>query len=234
MERKSLVLGLSIGLFLGIIFGSIYFEVSLGGLKQQIEELKEKNRDLTLWLQGNVTFYKERIGGLEDEIENATGEINLLRSRLKSLQSQADITVLGVYFSPKGGCEDQVIGWIGRANRTIHILIYSFTLDSVSDALIEAQNRGVEVKVVFEKNQITKYSEYQKLKAAGIAVRNDTNPGYMHDKVMIIDGVIVLTGSFNWSMHAEEKNNENLLIIRSLYLAGIYEKEFERIWINSI
>ena len=93
---------------------------------------------------------------------------------------------------------------------------------------------GVEVKVVFERNQITRYSEYQKLRAAGIPVRNDTNPGYMHDKVMIIDGVIVLTGSFNWSMHAEKVNNENLIIIKSLYVASVYEEEFHRIWNSSV
>lgn len=142
--------------------------------------------------------------------------------------------VLGVYFSPEGGCEDLVIYWISRANVSIHVLIYSFTLDSIGDALINAHERGVEVLVVFEKGQISKYSEYPRLKEAGISVRNDTNPAYMHDKVAIIDGVIVLTGSFNWSRSAEERNNENLIVIRSTLIASIYEAEFQRIWSESI
>ena len=216
MSRKSLILSLALGLILGVFLGSSYQGSALNELNQQIADLRKENQDLTLWLRGNITFYEEKLGSLEDEI-------NLLRSRLESLQTQANTTVLGIYFSPRGGCESQVIRWIGRANRSIHILIYSFTLDSISDALIEAHNRGVEVKVVFEKNQITKYSEYQKLRAAGISVRNDTNSGYMHDKVMIIDEVIVLTGSFNWSAHAEKVNNENLIIIKSLYVASVYE-----------
>ena len=227
MNKKSLIFGLALGLVLGLIFGSVYGETSLDELKQQITDLKRKNQNLTFWLQGNISFYEERIDDLEDEI-------TLLRSRLEFLQSQANTTVLGIYFSPNGGCERQVIEWIGRANRSIHVLIYSFTLDSISDALIEAHNRGVEVKVVFEKNQITRYSEYQKLKAAGVQVRNDTNSGYMHDKVMIIDGLIVLTGSFNWSANAEKRNNENLIIIESVYVASIYEEEFYRIWNSSI
>jgi len=234
MDKKSLVIGLVVGLVLGVISGSTYSEAGLDDLSQQITDLRDENRDLNLWLKGNITFYREKISSLEDEIGRLTGEVSLLRFRLESLQSQVNTTVLGIYFSPKGGCESQVIEWVRRANRTIHILIYSFTLDSISDALIEAHSRGVEVKVVFEKNQVTRYSEYQKLKAAGIAVRNDTNSGYMHDKVMIIDGVIVLTGSFNWSAHAEEKNNENLIIIKSLYVAGVYEGEFEKIWTSSV
>ena len=234
MNKRSLILGLALGLILGLFFGATYQRTELNELNQQIKDLKKENQDLNLWLLENITFYKAKIDNLEDEIKQAAGELNLLRSRFESLQSRANITVLGIYFSPKGGCESQVIEWIRRANRSIHILIYSFTLDSISDTLIEAHSRGVEVEVVFEKNQITKYSEYQKLRAAGISVRNDTNSGDMHDKVMIIDGVIVLTGSFNWSAKAEGRNNENLIIIRSIYVANVYEEEFHRIWNSSI
>jgi len=56
-----------------------------------------------------------------------------------------------VCFSPNGGCKDRLIYWIGRANRTIHVLICSFTLDDVRDALISAKNRGVDVRIVFER-----------------------------------------------------------------------------------
>ena len=39
---------------------------------------------------------------------------------------------------------------------------------------------------------------------------------------MIIDGETVITGSFNFSKAAEERNAENLLIIRDRELAGRY------------
>jgi phosphatidylserine/phosphatidylglycerophosphate/cardiolipin synthase-like enzyme len=52
----------------------------------------------------------------------------------------------------------------------------------------------------------------------------------MHDKIMIVDGKVVLTGSFNWSNNAENENNENLLIITSTSLATTYENEFQKIW----
>jgi phospholipase D len=134
-----------------------------------------------------------------------------------------------VYFSPKGGCAEAVIYWIGRANQSIHVLMFIFSLDSIADALISAHRRGIEVKVVLDKSQ--SYSQFAVLKAAGIEVRNDTNwEGIMHDKIGIIDHSIVLTGSFNWTTTAENSNNENLIVIHSVDVASRYESEFQKIW----
>jgi phosphatidylserine/phosphatidylglycerophosphate/cardiolipin synthase-like enzyme len=165
---------------------------------------------------------------------NLQSQIETLTSDILILEQQLETEVLSILFSPNGGCENEIIDWISRANTSIHILIYSFTLDSISDALVEAQNNGIEVQVIFEKNQITEDSEYQKLEIAGISVRNDTNSMAMHDKIMIIDGIVVFTGSFNWSANGEQFNNENLIVINSTYVATIYEEEFEKIWEASI
>jgi phosphatidylserine/phosphatidylglycerophosphate/cardiolipin synthase-like enzyme len=135
-----------------------------------------------------------------------------------------------VYFSPNGKCEERLIYWINKANKSIHVMIYSFTLDIVGDALVNAYNRGVEVKIVMEKDQLSEYSEYYKLKKAGVEVKLDSNPASMHNKVAIIDGWIVITGSYNWSQSAETKNNENMIIIKSKSLAEVYELEFQKIW----
>ena len=234
MAKRSLFLILALGLAIGFLAGHVYQKSAFDELTQQIAVLERRNQDLNKWLQENISLYEERIAILKDEAKRIANEAASLRSRLKTLQSQANTTVLGIYFSPRGGCEAQIIRWINRANISIHVLIYSFTLDSISNALINAYNRGVDVKIVFERDQVTKYSEYQKLKAAGVPVRNDTNPRLMHNKVMIIDGKIVLTGSFNWSAGAERRNNENLIVIRSIYVARVYEEEFDKIWSNSI
>lgn len=76
---------------------------------------------------------------------------------------------------------------------------------------------------MFEAERTTETgSEYQRPKEAGVAVRNDADSQLMHDKVMIIDSLIVLTGSFNWSKNAEERNNENPIIISGTDIAGKY------------
>lgn len=142
--------------------------------------------------------------------------------------------IQGIFFSPHGGCEAEVVRWIQRANASVHVLIYSFTLDLIGDALVDAHNRNIDVKVVFEQSQISEYSQYSRLKSNGIDVRNDTNSNLMHDKVMVVDGVVVLTGSFNWSNSAEESNNENLIVVYGSDTASIYQNEFWKIWNSSV
>ena len=139
-------------------------------------------------------------------------------------------TVEAVYFCPEDDCADNLIMRIGSAKETLHIAIYSFTLDEIGDAVINAYERGVEVKVVFEEGQISQYSEYEKLKSSGIPVKKDSNPSYMHNKFAVIDNEIVVTGSFNWSKNADERNDENLIIIKNKELAQKYEAEFQEIY----
>jgi len=63
-----------------------------------------------------------------------------------------------------------------------------------------------------------------------VDARLDGNPYLMHHKFMVIDGKIVVTGSYNWSYGAEERNDENLVVISSPDIAKLYEAEFNRIW----
>ena len=117
---------------------------------------------------------------------------------------------------------------------SIHVMVYSFTLDEFGEALISAKEKGLDVKVVIEEeNAYVRGSEYEKLKKAGVDVRLDSNKALMHHKVMIVDGEIVVTGSYNWTKSAEEENDENLVVICGEGLARRYEEEFERIWMNS-
>ena len=73
-------------------------------------------------------------------------------------------------------------------------------------------------------------SDYDRFRSAGITVRLDANPNQMHDKVMIIDGQIVVSGSFNYTYSAERYNDENLLVLYNQQIAEQYLAEFERIF----
>lgn len=201
-------------------------------------------------LTSEKTTMQGQIDGLVTEKQTLQTKVIQLNSTIQQLDSQiiylnlllatanatiaalstGEPSILAVRFSPRGGCAEQVNYWLGRANRTVHVLIYSFTLDSIGDSVLAAYGRGVDVKVVFEKQQVSQYSEYFRLAAAGVPVRNDTNPNLMHTKVAIIDGYIVLVGSFNWSAAADNDNNEVLLVIKSADLATSLEREFQRIW----
>jgi phosphatidylserine/phosphatidylglycerophosphate/cardiolipin synthase-like enzyme len=124
--------------------------------------------------------------------------------------------ILSVCFSPGGNCANQVVYWIGRANSSIHILIYSFTLDSIGNALIQAkQNKpNLDIRIVWDESSSKETgSEYQKLLNAGFQIHVDHRSGLLHDKVAIIDGHVIITGSFNWTNSANDTNRENLLVL---------------------
>ena len=89
---------------------------------------------------------------------------------------------------------------------------------------------GVEVAGVFEKTQVAGgHSQYEKFRSAGYSVFLDANPRNMHHKVIIIDGEIVICGSFNFSENADRSNDENMLIIYNRGVAAHFEEEFQRV-----
>lgn len=133
-----------------------------------------------------------------------------------------------VYFSPKGGATEAVVSALGNAEKSIHVQAYSFTSAPIAKALVEAHKRGVAVNVILDKSQKTeKYSSADFLAHAGIAVLIDSKHAIAHNKIMIVDGKTVITGSFNFSKAAEESNAENLLVISDMDLAARYLQNWE-------
>jgi len=133
-------------------------------------------------------------------------------------------------FSPDGGCANVLIAWLDQARASIHVMVYVFTSDAIADALIRAHQQGVEVLVVVERSEATTSgSEVARLQDAGIEVRLDDNAALMHHKVAIVDQAVVATGSYNWSAAAEERNNENLLVLADTNAAAQYEEAQRRL-----
>jgi len=132
-----------------------------------------------------------------------------------------------VFFSPKGGCTEAIVAEIDQARTEILIQAYSFTSAPIAKALLNAHKRGVRVEAVLDKSQRTeRYTSATFLSNAGIPTYIDDRHAIAHNKVIIIDGGIVITGSFNFTKAAEEKNAENLLIIRSEELATLYRENW--------
>jgi phosphatidylserine/phosphatidylglycerophosphate/cardiolipin synthase-like enzyme len=126
-------------------------------------------------------------------------------------------------------CAALVAREIATAQRDILVQAYNFTEPHIVGALIAAARRGVPVTLLIDK--ITAHQKGEGVDAcahAGIAVAIDNRPRIAHNKVMVIDGNTVLTGSFNWSTNAEVANAENLLVVHSRALAMAYAANFAR------
>ena len=139
-----------------------------------------------------------------------------------------DLPPIEVYFSPHGGCTAAVVREIGEAQKTLLVQAYSFTSAPIADAVAEAHRRGVAVAVLLDKSQRTeKYSSADFLLHNGVTTLIDDDHNIAHNKIMIIDGRTVITGSFNFSKNAENENAENLLVIRDEKLAAIYTDNWQ-------
>jgi len=136
---------------------------------------------------------------------------------------------LAVHFSPKGGCTEAVVAELQRAHKEILVQAYSFTADPITQALVEAKKRGVEVLVILDRsNEGESYSELKVLLDHGLAPLIDSHHAIAHNKVMIIDKKTVITGSFNFTNQAEHENAENLVIIKGHpELVQSYRQNFE-------
>jgi len=134
-----------------------------------------------------------------------------------------------VAFSPSGGATQLVVETVAQAKQSILVQAYSFTSAPIAQALVEAKRRGVTVEVILDKSQRTEhYSEADFLAHAGIPVLIDAAHAIAHNKVMIVDGETVITGSFNFTKAAEEHNAENVLVLRDKALATEYAANWQR------
>jgi len=98
---------------------------------------------------------------------------------------------------------------------------YSFTSAPIAKALVDAKKRGVRVEAILDKsNRTDKYSAADFLANSGIPTLIDAQHAIAHNKVIIIDGEIVIGGSFNYTKAAQDKNAENVEITRSQAVAA--------------
>ena len=216
-----LLLGVFLGYFLAPEVALTHFETVIVTEKSTITlTVTETHRE--------VTTVREILTTTAKEFSTTTTTV----TRLKASAGK----VYAICFPRSmGRCEELLLDLISRANKSIHVMVYSFTLDDLADALIAAHSRSVDVKVIVERdNAYARGSEVNKLLKAGIKVALDANPYLMHHKVMIIDGKIVVTGSYNWSWSAENRNDENVIVIIDEEVAMSYEEEFDRLWAEAI
>jgi phosphatidylserine/phosphatidylglycerophosphate/cardiolipin synthase-like enzyme len=132
-----------------------------------------------------------------------------------------------VYFSPNGNCTAAIVTAIENTKSSIFVQAYSFTSAPIAQALVNAKKRGIEIFVILDKSQKTeKYTSASFLNNNGIPVYIDSKHAIAHNKIIIIDNKTIITGSFNFSKSAEERNAENLLIIEDIQLAKTYLKNW--------
>ncbi len=142
-------------------------------------------------------------------------------------------TEVEVFFSPRGRTRDRIIRAANLCKKTFDAAVFDLSAGLLAQAVADLHGRGKTVRVIVDNRQaFGTNSSVCYLKEYGVDVRVATGGkgGGMHHKFLVVDGTQVLTGSYNWSDGAEERNSENLLVLKDEVLAELYAKEFERVW----
>lgn len=139
-----------------------------------------------------------------------------------------------VLFSPKGDIESHLVKLTDETKKTLDIMMYSFTSEELAKAVVRASKRKVMIRILLDETQAAgKHSKDEFLIEHGINIRIEDREGLMHNKVVIIDGKTVITGSYNWTESAENKNQENAIIFTAEddeEAVNKFQERFEALW----
>ena len=136
------------------------------------------------------------------------------------------------YFFPNPSNEQRVVNMFRTCKKTLDLAIFTFTRDSIAQAILEANQRGVKIRCIGDDgNSKVKGSDVRLLALNGIPCKTDNNLRFhMHNKMAIIDNSVVITGSFNWTSQAVNKNQDNILFIEDKNIAAQYTDYYNKMW----
>ena len=140
-------------------------------------------------------------------------------------------TTLEIYFSPQDKSSHRVVDLINNANNYIYLPTFLITHKDITNALIQANKRGIDVKIIMDANNTsTRNTKHLELRKSGIPLKIENYAGKLHSKTIIIDDKYIVMGSMNFSNSGENKNDENLIVITNTQFAKSYKEFFNYLW----
>lgn len=156
-------------------------------------------------------------------------------AKAQSHEQDMSVEVLGVYFTPPADAVVAIVKAIDASEREVLVQAYGFTHNAIAQALVRAHDRGVKVRVLLDqKSQSSNRYVMGVLTDAQIDLRQDGKHAIAHNKVMVIDQTIVITGSFNFTNSAASRNAENFLVLKSEDLAEQYRLQWKNHWAHGV
>jgi phosphatidylserine/phosphatidylglycerophosphate/cardiolipin synthase-like enzyme len=135
-----------------------------------------------------------------------------------------------VCFSPEEHCDLKLLKFVQSAQKSIDVAIYDINLDQLVHALL-IQSKKIPVRIIVDKKQAKgSHSLVVLLLKAGANVRHGHQRGIFHNKFTIVDGKMVETGSFNYTNHASQANNENQIYLANPQIVDRFLKRFDTVW----
>lgn len=135
------------------------------------------------------------------------------------------------YFSPGDDCLNHILELIDGCENSLDICVFTISDDRIKNALLNAHVENVAIRVISDNDKLKdEGSDIKELAQRGISVKIDTTPYHMHHKFMIVDGKILLTGSYNWTRSAARFNQENVLSMQDADVISSFQGHFDELW----
>jgi mitochondrial cardiolipin hydrolase len=135
------------------------------------------------------------------------------------------------FFSPGAECRNAIVQQLNDAQKHLKICVFTISDDSIAETILRTHKRGVDIKIITDNDKSFDLgSDIQRLAKAGIAVKIDGTTDHMHHKFMVVDGIAVLTGSYNWTRSAAQYNHENILLTKDQTAVKSFLGEFDQLW----
>lgn len=135
------------------------------------------------------------------------------------------------FFSPGEACRTTIINQLNSATTSIKICVFTISDDTITNSIITAHKKGVDVQIVTDNDKMTDLgSDIKRIAREGISIKTDSTPNHMHHKFMVVDETSLITGSYNWTRSAAKYNQENILVTKEAGLVRSYLKEFSKLW----
>jgi phosphatidylserine/phosphatidylglycerophosphate/cardiolipin synthase-like enzyme len=129
-----------------------------------------------------------------------------------------------------------LINLYNSANNTIDVAIYSITNMKIVEALENAKQRGIKIRIIGDRIESKdKYMSVAlaRLSAQGIPVLINSHAGLMHLKVSIIDKSFATTGSYNYTLSASQTNDEMFMVCTEPMFINLCQEQFDRMWADT-
>ena len=148
----------------------------------------------------------------------------------KKVSSRGEQCMISSYFSPFDNIEDVVSGLLEAAKTSVHCSLYGITNVRLTADLIALKAKGVDVEIGLDKTQAGgRNDKHSQLAKAGIRVVIKKTGVLEHNKFCVVDGDIVIMGSWNWSNGAQRQDNSDVVISHCKGQVARFEEAFQRI-----
>ncbi len=202
---------------------------------QEKTELRELGNELP---PDRIRFLRNRAFDIarEQMAANPAESLPLLKwveQIVRTLDVAVDVpdAQTSIYFSPGDACMQRLRSLCAGARQTMDICVFTISDDRLSDVILDAHKRGVQVRIISDNDKVyDDGNDIRRLHEAGIVVHVDHSQYHMHHKFALFDGKQLANGSFNWTRTATEYNDENLVVTNDRNLVRSFVQQFEVLW----